>query len=57
MLWNILKVLNCVNNYKILCDMWLIIYICKMWLFMLIVYCWDMLLNVVYGVFLYVDVL
>lgn len=24
---------------------------------MLIVYCWDMLLNVVYGVFLYVDVL
>lgn len=46
-----------VNNYKILCDMWLIIYICKMWLFMLIVYCWDMLLNVVYGVFLYVDVL
>lgn len=57
MLWNILIVLNCVNNYKILCDNGLIIYICKMWLFMLIVYCWDMLLNVVYGVFLYVDVL
>lgn len=51
MSWNIPIALNCVNNYKISCDMRSIIYTCKMWSSMPIAYRWDTLLNVVYGAF------
>lgn len=52
MSWNIPIALNCVNNYKISCDMRSIIYTCtcKMWSSMPIAYRWDTLLNVVYMV-------